>query len=180
MLIFLVRRARASVLNNSVEHGRGVRHWGWLEWLNWVGLFLQDSSLLRRYYDNVFGGLRRWRRLIHPHEFLLAHSTRVFIRKLRRWLVKIWKLRGLLGAAECTGQIDGLIALLRFTRWIGDVFDLVLGEHCWRLLKVGLLGYGLHLTDLVHSVGRLVDVRVLNRYRAANGFCIWSTAGCLR
>lgn len=45
---------------------------------------------------------------------------------------------------------------------------------------MSLLGHGLHLTDLVHGVGRLVNVRVLHRYRVANGFSIWPTAGRLR
>ena len=70
-----------------------------------------------------------------------------------------------------------MIVLLRFI--IGIVFDLVLGEHILRLLLVNLLGYGFNLTDLVHGVSRLVNVRILYRYGVAYAFVLWWTAGRL-
>ena len=44
---------------------------------------------------------------------------------------------------------------------------------------MNLLGHGFHLTDLVHGVGWLVNVRILHRYRIAYSFSIRWTAGCL-
>ena len=45
---------------------------------------------------------------------------------------------------------------------------------------MSLLGYRLNLTDLVHGVCRLVNVRVLHRYRVAYSFSIRSITGRLR